>query len=245
MTLEEKIQNLIDAANNATGEADETLTDAVGSLIDGYGGGGSVLPAGYTQIEYLESSGTQWIDTGLYPDNTCSIDVEYRFIGSTVNYPALYGVTLSGGGTLYLNIYKTAPNSFGVIESNFNLFWGVEQKYNNTLIANAKTRIIHDVNGLKCYDNESYEVSGTGDITVTDPAGTIALFGRKSASTGAASYLAIARIYRFRFSLDGALTADLVPAIRDSDSKPGMYDIVRNEFYTNAGTGEFTVPSGA
>ena len=33
----------------------------------------------------------------------------------------------------------------------------------------------------------------------------------------------------------------LYPVYRKSDSKPGMYDIVNNVFYTNQGTGEFTV----
>lgn len=40
MTVKEKLSNLIDAANEATGESDTTLTDAVGSLIEGYGGSG-------------------------------------------------------------------------------------------------------------------------------------------------------------------------------------------------------------
>lgn len=30
-----------------------------------------------------------------------------------------------------------------------------------------------------------------------------------------------------------------IPAFRIADNKPGLYDIVNNQFYTNAGTGEF------
>lgn len=41
MTAKEKVQSLIASANETTGESDTTLTDAVGTLIDGYGGGGS------------------------------------------------------------------------------------------------------------------------------------------------------------------------------------------------------------
>ena len=29
---------------------------------------------------------------------------------------------------------------------------------------------------------------------------------------------------------------------RKSDSKPGLYDIVNKQFYTNAGSGEFSFP---
>jgi hypothetical protein len=37
------------------------------------------------------------------------------------------------------------------------------------------------------------------------------------------------------------LVRDFIPAVRDSDSKPGFYDLVTNQFYTNAGSGaDFT-----
>lgn len=31
-----------------------------------------------------------------------------------------------------------------------------------------------------------------------------------------------------------------IPVVRNSDDKPGMYDLVNDVFYTNQGTGEFT-----
>lgn len=40
MSIRSKIQSLIAAANSATGESDTTLTDAVQTLVDGYGQGG-------------------------------------------------------------------------------------------------------------------------------------------------------------------------------------------------------------
>lgn len=41
MSIKSKIQSLITAANATTGETDATLTDAVQTLVDGYGGGGA------------------------------------------------------------------------------------------------------------------------------------------------------------------------------------------------------------
>lgn len=43
MTLSEKLQSLINAANNTTGSGDTDMTAAVQSLIAGYGGGGSYV----------------------------------------------------------------------------------------------------------------------------------------------------------------------------------------------------------
>lgn len=50
MSIRSKIQSLITAANAETGESDTTLTDAVQTLVDGYGQGGSSLPTGMTHI---------------------------------------------------------------------------------------------------------------------------------------------------------------------------------------------------
>lgn len=47
MSIRSKIQALITAANAKTGESDTTLTDAVQTLVDGYGqGGGGDAPSG-------------------------------------------------------------------------------------------------------------------------------------------------------------------------------------------------------
>lgn len=45
MTVTQKLQALLDASNAKTGESDTTLTDAVQTLIDGFGQGGGGLPA--------------------------------------------------------------------------------------------------------------------------------------------------------------------------------------------------------
>lgn len=45
MTVTQKLQALLDASNAKTGKSDTTLTDAVQTLIDGFGQGGGGLPA--------------------------------------------------------------------------------------------------------------------------------------------------------------------------------------------------------
>lgn len=46
MTVTQKLQALLNASNAKTGESNTTLTDAVQTLIDGYGGGGFIVPDG-------------------------------------------------------------------------------------------------------------------------------------------------------------------------------------------------------
>lgn len=79
MTILQKIQSLLTAANTKTGESDTTLTDAVQTLIDGYGqGGGGSLPSVISKIDggsFTLSNDTQC--------NTYSIT-------TTLNDPAKY-----------------------------------------------------------------------------------------------------------------------------------------------------------
>ena len=67
----------------------------------------SILPSGYTQVDYIQSSGTQYIDTGVAPSTSTGIDITYidnnqgsgtdTLIGSgtstTIGY---YGISRSG-----------------------------------------------------------------------------------------------------------------------------------------------------
>lgn len=55
------LNDLIDDANDATSESDATMTAAVQSLIDGYGGGGSSFD--YDIIEYTVTTGSSYNGT--------------------------------------------------------------------------------------------------------------------------------------------------------------------------------------
>lgn len=77
MTIKQKIQSLLTAANTKTGESDTTLTDAVQTLIDGYGQGGgsgySKKTGSFTLAEnYTYSSGVSTPYTGMLIDTGLS-----------------------------------------------------------------------------------------------------------------------------------------------------------------------------
>jgi hypothetical protein len=63
------------------------------------------------------------------------------------------------------------------------------------------------------------------------------LFG----TNGTTEYRAYARIYSAKFTQNSTIVRNFIPAVRKSDNEPGLYDTVNNTFYTNVGTGEFTV----
>ena len=106
---------------------------------------------------------------------------------------------------------------------------------------------------LKTSANTEYEISSNKNIlTINNKVYNTATYASFSASynmtlmastvggTGLANYLN-GRMYYCKIYDNDLLIRDLVPCYRKSDNKPGLYDIVNNVFYTNAGTGEFAV----
>lgn len=62
-SVKTKLQGLIDKSNRVTGSADATLTDAVGSLIAGFGQGGGDVPAYTGEYEVTPKAVDQTLPT--------------------------------------------------------------------------------------------------------------------------------------------------------------------------------------
>lgn len=93
MSIYSKLNSLLTAANNKTGESDTTLTDAMQTLIDGYGQGGggentlkALLDNTLTDFEY---SGSGVITQNLFNNKTALKNIK------------LSGVTLNGTAQFY------------------------------------------------------------------------------------------------------------------------------------------------
>lgn len=93
MSIYSKLSSLLTAANNKTGESDTTLTDAVQTLIDGYGqgGGGDNLPA------YIEGA----LTTIDYDEVTSVRAQAFREYGSTLTSAKLHNATTIGANAFY------------------------------------------------------------------------------------------------------------------------------------------------
>lgn len=87
MSIYSKLNSLLTAANNKTGESDTTLTDAVQTLIDGYGQGGGGVP----------------IETGTFTVATKSktYDIVHS-LGVAPNFAFIYPVNVTDASTTYL-----------------------------------------------------------------------------------------------------------------------------------------------
>lgn len=169
----------------------------------------------YIPIDYIESSGTQYIDTGISGINyTAELDIEFLNSGDR----NLMG---SGSGSGYY-FGTTADGYYEVGTSNVSTVNGFVRK-SITVVSNSS------------------EISLTADgVTVTRAKtstvdATLALF---MINGYADKYVASSKLYGCKLYVDGTLVRDFVPA-KDFNGVICLYDKVTKQFFYNAGTGDF------
>lgn len=191
-----------------------------------------ILPSAYQQVEYIESSGTQYIDTGYYATTTSGINIDYAYTASgnaglcgifqsqTPRTDTLFISTLSGQTSTVIYLISRGG------ELTNNVVPTLGTKYN------AKINYLN--NGKLIIDNTKTGNDGSNGVVSSR---TIKLFCRDN--SGNLAYTN-ARIYMCKISEGGNIVRNFIPCYRKSDNVIGLYDLVNGVFYTNAGSGDFT-----
>ena len=181
------------------------------------------LPSGYTQLEYLESTGTQWIPTGiLYRiQDTGMVEIDIRFT-------TLIGKYFGTNAYLQLTAKADGDNAFLTIG------YGERGQHVSAYARNNITEL-WDGPSLTTELYVGNDLIGRTTWTNTYNAQQYTIFAL--APSGAQTSKGI--LYNLKLTKNGILVRDFIPARRDSDSKLGMYDLVSSTFFTNSGTDEF------
>lgn len=186
------------------------------------------LPKEYQEVEYIKSTGTQWIDTGIIPTaNTIS---KIKFINHERTGNVIYGhqqdahdqhdyrMFITGNDTIYLDIIsgrinKQAPSSMAlgiVCELELGNFY-IKDLSNNEIIQST---------------NPVPQSEFVYDYTITLNNYRNGIFSKNS-------------WYYVKIYDNDTIVRNFIPCYRKSDKVAGMYDAVSGQFYTNSGTGEF------
>ena len=194
------------------------------------GGGG--LPAEYQQVEYLQSSGQQYLNIGAIANHQY-IDIDFAYVNWVNNRYAQYNFNgLIGCNNIYvggarvdtkLNFAQT-PSIGGSVHNT-----GVTRI---NITANTKYNIYLSPSIYK-FDGQTIDNLTAGDIVGSFNCYVFACYAPTDAASATSS---AARVYRLKTS-----SVEMYPCYRKSDIKPGFYDVANDSFYTNAGTGEFIV----
>ncbi len=174
-------------------------------------------PAEYIELEYIESTGTQWINTGYVPNDLTDIELKVNTKGSTsTNY--FYGVT---GTPEYVVGQQSAGNLLFL-----DLQTPGHRRVSDITTSNVP-HIIQVIDKEFIIDGVSYGVSlGSAN-------------GNKTSAFLFRSGYKNVRIYYCKVFEQKRFIQDFIPVRRVFDGAIGMYDRVENKLYGNNGTGEF------
>lgn len=186
------------------------------SIGKGYG-----LPEGYTQLDSISATGTQYIDTGFKPNQDTRISI-------TVDFP------LSGTTWLYGGRTSAGSNSFGFLCAGTVYRFDYASSMNElTVKPTGKFTIDSDKN--KCYINGELAFTATY-TTFTSP---VNMYIFNNNNNGSLSGGSSAKLYNCSIYDNGVLIRNFIPC-KDTSGTVGLYDLVNGQFYGNAGTGSFT-----
>lgn len=185
---------------------------------------GPKLPSGYTELEYIQSSGTQYIDTGFKPNQDTKISISMAFFGSA-------GENLLGSR----NSSSDATNRFGIItfssSSKIGSFFGSTATQSISLDSSIHNYTLSKA-GLSV-DGVSYGGAYTSSFSCTYP---ITLFAWNNGSNGIVKNSS--KIIDCKIFSGEVLVRNFIPC-KNSSGVIGLYDVIENQFYQNAGTGTF------
>ena len=195
-----------------------------------------VVPDGYTQLEYIESTGTQYINTGLTMESGFHIKgvIQYTAISDGVN--GLFGTDGTSDNARNNFGYLYASNGSGWFVGRGGYFRGGSASLNTEYsfdVCNIYQKFFCKINGV-----DVTQSAGIGD-NQNRTSGEMPLFRCGVGSSYTYSNIKLKSFYVYETEDETALLRNFVPAKRNSDSVIGLYDLVNDVFYTNVGTGEF------
>lgn len=213
--------------------------------VSGLDGSGTITgDSAYEYLDYIQGSGSQYINTGYTMGSGTTADFKARFIGLPVkgNWQGVFGMRKDGSDKVGACVFLY--NNAGTVN-----FW-------RTLNGDANVPGLGAV-GTGVDYMFHVDKTGTGPTTITGGMLDHAVLGTALGGTCAGpAYIfnlnqngvvwdvnrsASMRLYSLTFSENGTVVRDYLPVRRKTDNAVGLYERLGHMFYANNGTGTFTV----
>lgn len=190
--------------------------------------GASNIPSGWTiansykrDLDYIESTGTQYINLGLTPNDIDSIEVQMKINENKLGHfgcrtdgsPDEFRITLSNNQVdfAYLNNLNRTTNISTDTKNTYKITTDGKFYFNSTLVRDFNQNINSNLNIWLFLFNQN-NIPPTSDLNCD--------------------------IYNVKCMKNGNVIMDLIP-VMNNDDIPCMYDKVTATFKYNAGTGQF------
>ena len=178
----------------------------------------SRLPEGYTELEYIRSSGTQWIDTGFKPNQNTRVVMKLS-------------ATETGSHTVFGADIDWVDNGFalGVGFTHYGKETGTISGLNN-----GSPHEVDFNKNIISMDGSTVLTMGASTFSVPH---NLALFANNRA--GGIQEKTTMALYYCRIYDGNTIIRDYIPC-KNAGGAVGLYDLIGQKFYGNAGTGSFT-----
>lgn len=180
------------------------------------------LPDGYTEVEYIQSNGTQYINTGFKPNQDSRIVFDFDPITATEEWYFGTRTSTSSGDRFSCLL---AGNT-GKIRTDY-----ATKNIDTTVIPNGRTVIDKNKN-----DTRINGASFSTDAATFSCAYPLYLIAGDT--SGKPNGHASLKLYSCTIYDDGVAVRNFVPC-KNTSGIAGLYDAVGSKFYGNSGTGSF------
>lgn len=183
------------------------------------------LPFEYTKLEYIKSSGSQYINTGFTPTSNTKV-LMYASVNSHLSNGSYFGTRSSNSGSdsrsycvLILADGTARSDFYGNSKGLGNIPTG-----NQKLLKNKNETSLSEANVI--HPMVEKESNYPLYLFCINTSGNPSVFGHIS-------------VYSCKIYNNGVIVRDYIPCI-SPDGEVGMYDLAESKFYKNNGTGNFT-----
>lgn len=191
----------------------------------------SLVPNTYQVVEYIQSSGSQYIDTTVSGGSSFAYEIKFNPLGTTATSFEQY---FAGAASSYPKLFYDNASPTGITAS---IGSSAADTYHLCPLANADMVIT--------YDGTDLYLDGVQAVTITNNIGWGSQTWYVFNSHGENTLKSSMRLYYLKMYKDDNLVRYFAPCYRISDNKAGLWDRVGNTFYTNSGSGTFIVGGAA
>ena len=179
------------------------------------------LPSGYKRLEYIQSTGTQYIDTLFKPNSNTKFVVDLQISNNSCH--------VFGARTSYLKkalcLFWKSNSAVAIQVGNTQFDAGAFDETARHQVTMTATELYMDGNLQKSYSTDYFQCEQNAWLM--------------SCYSSSESEYASGKLYSCQIYDNGALIRDYIPC-QTTSGEIGLWDDVNSVFYGNAGTGTFT-----
>lgn len=211
------------SANTPEGGVEEEIAAPIAAFSPVVASSRSV-PSGYTRVQWIETSGTNYIDTSVAASSETSYRLDAEIVGDVSTES--HHILSASGPSVHLIMRVTSGGG------GFSARCGASTLTPVTRGSVTGRHVFSFDGGVFKVDNESVSL-GASDF---DTGKNLPIGGYVN-KDGNFTHGTPIRVYAAEFNVSGHPECILTPAIRDSDGAVGMYDSVHDAFISGSGTG--------